>query len=91
MFFKKVFFTHKKKRTMSSPYFLLDGAYSEASLYNSPDPIQDIKYPCLTSYPFLSDYSHAQVDTRPLSTDYENMTQSYPNKPCAYCPYYEKR
>lgn len=75
---------------MSSPYFLLDGAYSEASLDNSPNPIQNIRYPCLTSYPFLSDFSHAKVDTTPLSTDYKSMGQSYPVRPCPYCSYYEK-
>lgn len=74
---------------MSSPYFLLDGAYSEASLYNSPNPIQDMKYPCLTSYPFLSDYSHAKVDTSPLSTNYQYLYNSYPREPCLYCSYYE--
>lgn len=72
------------------PYFLLDGAYSEPSLYNSPNPIQNIHYPCLVSYPFLNDYSHAVVDTSPLPTDYESMNKSYPVRPCPYCPYYEK-
>lgn len=75
----------------STAYFLLDGAYSEASLYNSPDPVQNMKYPCLISYPFLSDFSHATIDTRPLNTDYENMNASYPVQPCHYCPYYTKR
>ena len=91
MFLKKVFFSKGKEKTMSSPYFLLHGAYSEASLYNSPNPIQDIHYPCLVSYPFLSDYSHAVVDTSSLPTDYESISHSYPSKPCAYCSYYEKR
>lgn len=72
------------------PFFLLGDAYSEPSLYNSPDPIQDIQYPCLVSYPFLSDYSHAVVDTNPLPTDYQDMGQSYPARPCSYCPYYGK-
>jgi hypothetical protein len=75
---------------MSSPYFLLDGAYSEASLYNSPNPVQNMKYPCLISYPFLSDYSHAKVDTSPLSTNYQYLYNSYPREPCLYCSYYEQ-
>lgn len=70
---------------MSSPYYILDGAYSETSLRNSPNPIQDIKYPCLVSYPFLSDFSHDKIDNQPLSTDYQSMNNSYVVRPCPYC------
>lgn len=66
-------------------YFLLDGAYNEVSLYNSPDPVQNMKYPCLVSYPFLSQFSPSEIDLTPLRTDYESMNKSYQAKPCAYC------
>jgi len=75
---------------MSSPYYILDGAYSEASLRNSPNPIQDIKYPCLVSYPFLSDFSNAKIDNTPLSTDYQSLNSSYVTRPCPYCKYYNQ-
>lgn len=69
----------------SNPYFKLDGAYSEISLYNSPDPIQDMHYPCLTSYPFLSDFQSYQIDRTPLETDYKSMNETYRYKQCPYC------
>lgn len=70
---------------MASNYFFLDGAYNEVSLCNSPDPVQDMKYPCLVSYPFLSDLSSTPNDQAHLPTHYENMTDSYKTKPCSYC------
>lgn len=69
----------------TTPYYLLDGAYSELSLYNSPNPIQDIQYPCLTSYPFLSDFQPDQIDRTPLETDYKSMDATYRYKKCQYC------
>lgn len=69
---------------MSSAYFLLDGAYNEVSLYNSPDPVTNMKYPCIVSYPFLSDIP--PTISEPLPTDYDNMNQTYAYKPCPYCP-----
>lgn len=70
---------------MSSAYFLLEGAYSKESLQNSPDPVTEMKYPCLTSYPFISDFSGVHIDTTPLRTDYKDLTNSYPSRPCPYC------
>lgn len=74
----------------SPPYFLLDGAYNGADLQNSPNPIQDIKYPCLVSYPFLSNFSHETIDNTSLSTNYQNMNNTYQVKPCPYCKYYNQ-
>lgn len=71
---------------MSSNYFLLDGAYNEVSLYNSPDPIQDIQYPCLVSYPSISQFPPPTAnELAPIETVYDNMSQAYNKKPCAYC------
>lgn len=74
---------------MSSVYFLLDGAYNETNLRNTPSQYQDMKNPCIPSYPFLSDFSHDKIDTRPLETDYQNMNKSYPVKACPYCSFYQ--
>lgn len=73
----------------SSAYFLLDGAYDKTSLCNSPDPIENMKYPCLVSYPFLSDFSGVKPNTTPLRTDYSTLNDSYQKVPCAYCGYYQ--
>lgn len=75
------------------PYFLLDGAYNEISLHNSPDPISNMHYPCLPSYPFISVFTPEQEQAAhvPLETDYNTMNKSYQTKPCPYCPYYQGR
>lgn len=73
------FFLKKKlplqKKRMS--YFCLQGAYNEVSLYNSPNPIQDMKYPCTISYPFLSQFSSSDAISPPLPTHYQTMHQTY--------------
>lgn len=67
-------------------YFLLNGAYNEISLHNSSNPIQDIKYPCVVSYPYLSVFSPSEIDKNSLPTHYDNMHQAYQfKKPCPYC------
>jgi len=74
---------------MPTTYYALDGAYSLSTLCNSPNPVDTMKYPCLPSYPFINDYSGVKVDTQPLYTEYSSMNASYPQKPCAYCKYFE--
>lgn len=70
-------------------YFLLNGAYNEISLYNSPDPVQNMKYPCVISYPFISVFSPSDIDNRPLETDYDTMHQTYQyQKTCPLCKKY---
>lgn len=73
----------------SASYFLLDGAYNEISLYNSPNPITHMHYPCLPSYPFISVFTPEQIDYTSLPTDYESMSKSYQKMPCPYCQYYQ--
>lgn len=63
---------------MSCNYFLLDGAYNETSLYNSPDPVQDMHYPCLVSYPFVNGPFPPDTQNKPyIPTNYDNMYNSY--------------
>ena len=75
----------------NDPYFLLKGAYSEPSLYNSPSPIDHMKYPCLVSYPFLSHFTQQQIidSSGSIETDYDPINTAYSVK-CPYCNYYKK-
>lgn len=73
-------------------YFLLDGAYNEVSLYNSPNPIQDMKYPCVISYPFLSHFSPSDDNVaKPLPTDYQTMYQTYQFKKPSLASMYSQK
>lgn len=72
---------------MAEPYYCLTDAYDEVSLENSPDPVAGMHYPCLVSYPFLTEMKPPARHV-PLPTDYTGMSKSYERKPCQYCGNY---
>ena len=74
---------------MASPYYCLNSAYDETSLQNPPDPVTGMHYPCIVSYPFLTEM-HPPTRHVALPTDYTGMSKSYDPRPCQYHHCYGK-